>query len=50
MSFLAEEILLYLDCVQVAVAQYGRDTRSQIGLNGNVYLAKNHDDKATQVN
>lgn len=40
MSFLSEKIVLYLDCEQVAVAEYGDDTPGQIGPNGNVTLAR----------
>jgi len=49
MSFLANEIILYLDCQQITIAELGENTRSAIDINGNIFLAKNEDDRATQV-
>lgn len=49
MSFLQDKIVLYLDCVQVASSEWGEETRSQIDTNGNVYLARDDNDKSVEV-
>ena len=45
MSFLEREIILYIDCIQEAMAEWGQDLRSMIARDGNIYLARRADDR-----
>lgn len=40
MAFLERNIILYLDCNEVASAEWGDDVRSMIARDGNIYLAR----------